>query len=75
MFNSMEQDDRESNVEAITQYVERATSAEYKISEMENELSQIKLTIQNSHAAYIDSQQQAFQALLTQIQTPTYPGP
>ena len=62
-------------MEAITQDVERATSAEYKMSEMENELFQLKLTIQNSHAAYIDSQQQAFQALLTQIQTPTHPGP
>ena len=43
MFNAMEVDEGESIVEAITQYAERETSAKSKMSEMESELSHIKL--------------------------------
>ena len=52
MFNAMEGDDVDSIVEAITQYAERATSAESKTSEMESELSQLKLDTQNPQTAY-----------------------
>ena len=52
MFNAMEGDDGDSIVEAITQYSERATSAESKTSEMESELSQLKLDTQNPQTAY-----------------------
>ena len=52
MFNATEGDVDESIVKAITQYAERATSAESKTSEMESELSQLKLDTQNPQTAY-----------------------
>ena len=75
MFNAMEVDYSDSIVEAITQYAERATSGESKISEMESDFSQLKLAIQKTHAAYVSPQQQYFQAPPTQIQISTHPGP
>ena len=53
MFNDMEGDDGESTVEAITQYLERETSAESKMSKVESELSQLKMVVQNLDVAYI----------------------
>ena len=51
MFNATEGDVDESIVKAITQYAERATGAQSKMSEMEIDLYQIKTEIQNPHAA------------------------
>ena len=73
--NTMGGDDGESVVEDITKYVEIETITESKISEMEIDLSHIKLAVQNPHAVYFATQQQAFQAPPTQIQPPTSPGP
>ena len=51
MFNAMKGEDGKSIFKAITQYAEITTSAESNMSDMESELSHIKVALQNSHVA------------------------